>query len=265
MLLELEHIQKNFSSARDVSGSLLEDVSLSVGKGSVTALIGGNGTGKTTLFNIISGFDRDYRGRVILGGRDISKLPPHKIARLGVGRLFQGRQLMGDLTLLENMMVASDEILSERPLASILHPRRTRMSEAEKERRAVDILVRFFGENSVYLQKLHEKASSLSYGQQRLIAFVRLLMDQQEGHDRILLLDEPTSGVNPEFVDTLRSVIGKMVREDGVTVLMIEHNMAFVRSLADVCHYLSDGRIIKSGEVKDILDDPVIRKDYLGL
>lgn len=265
MLLELEHIQKSFASTHDVSGSLLEDVSLSVGKGSVTALIGGNGTGKTTLFNVISGFDRDFRGRVILGGRDISKLAPYKIARLGVGRLFQGRQLMEDLTLLENMMVASDEILSEHPLASLLHPGRTRKSEADKERQAVDLLVRFFGEDSVYLKKLHEKASSLSYGQQRLIAFIRLLMDRNEGRDRILLLDEPTSGINPEFVDTLRSVIGKMVVEDGVTVLMIEHNMAFVRSVADVCHYLSDGRIIKSGNVQDILDDPVIRKDYLGL
>lgn len=265
MLLELEHIQKNFASSYDESGSLLEDVNLSVRKGSVTALIGGNGTGKTTLFNIISGFDRDFQGWVYLSGRNISKLPPYKIARLGVGRLFQGRQLMEDLTLLENMMVASDEILSEHPLASILHPGRTRMSEADKERRAVDLLVRFFGDDNVYLKKLHEKASSLSYGQQRLIAFVRLLMDRHEGRDRILLLDEPTSGINPEYVDTLRSVIEKMVAEDGVTVLMIEHNMAFVRSVADICHYLSDGRIIKSGKVQDILDDSVIRKKYLGL
>lgn len=265
MLLELEHIQKSFASPRDVSGFLLEDVNLSVGKGSVTALIGGNGTGKTTLFNVISGFDRDFKGRVLLNGRDISSLPPYKIARLGVGRLFQGRQLMEDLTLLENMMVASDEIVSEHPLAAILHPRRTRMSETDKERRAIGLLIRFFGEDNLYLKKLHEKASSLSYGQQRLIAFVRLLMDRNQVRDRILLLDEPTSGINPEFVEILRSVIGKMVEEDGVTVLMIEHNMAFVRSVADVCHYLSDGRIIKSGTVKEILDAPVIRKDYLGL
>ena len=85
------------------------------------------------------------------------------------------------------------------------------------------------------------------------------------GNDKLLLLDEPTSGVNPKYIDTFRTIIRNMVEREGQTVLLIEHNMSFVRNVADSCHYLADGRIIKSGVTADVLDDPKIRKDYLGL
>ena len=129
------------------------------------------------------------------------------------------------------------------------------------EQQAIDILKKVFGEDNKYLDMLDHKASELSYGEQRLIAMARLLM----GNDRLLLLDEPTSGVNPKYIEVFQRIIRDMVEKEGHTVLLIEHNMSFVRSVADHCHYLADGKIIKSGPTGEVLDDPVIRKDYLGL
>ena len=263
MMLELNNIRKSFSDNPGRSSSLLEDISMSVKEGRVTALIGGNGAGKTTLFNIISGFDKDFNGKVYFNGRDISRLPAYRISRMGIGRLFQGRQLMEDLTLMENFKIASDDMSSDGPLASIFHFRDTAESEAAKEKKAIGLLERFFPDDDRYLKKLGERASALSYGEQRLMALIRLLM--RDSGDRMLLLDEPTSGINPKNSGTFRRIIREMVEKDGVTVLMIEHNMSFVRSVADCCYYMSEGRILKSGNVDEILDDPLIRKDYLGL
>ena len=224
-------------------------------------MIVGYGAVKTTLFNIISGFEKGFKGQVVLEGNDITKLPAHKISLMGLGRLFQGRQLMDDLTLMENLKIASDDMTGENPLDGIFRRKKVAKSEAEKEQQAIDILKKVFGEDNKYLGMLDHKASELSYGEQRLIAMSRLLM----GNDRLLLLDEPTSGVNPKYINTFRKIIRDMVEKEGQTVLLIEHNMSFVRSVADYCHYLADGKIIKSGPTGEVLDDPVIRKDYLGL
>lgn len=262
MILELKNIRMSYANSRREVLNLLDGVNLAVDEGKVTALIGGNGAGKTTLFNIISGFEKGFEGQVILEGNDITRLPAHKISQMGLGRLFQGRQLMDDLTLMENMKIASDDTMGEHPFDSFLKPRKVAASEAAKEQQAIDILKKVFGETeNKYLGMLDRKASELSYGEQRLIAMARLLM----GNDRLLLLDEPTSGVNPRYIDSFRTIIRNMVEKEGQTVLLIEHNMSFVRNVADWCHYLSDGRIIKSDSTQLVLDDPVIRKDYLGL
>lgn len=262
MILEVKDIRMSYTNARKEVFNLLNGVNMAVGEGKVTALIGGNGAGKTTLFNIISGFEKGFKGQVILEGNDITKLPAHKISLKGLGRLFQGRQLMDDLTLMENMKIASDDTMGEKPFDVFIRRRKVVTSEAAKEQQAIDILKKVFGEKeNKYLGILDHKASELSYGEQRLIAMARLLM----GNDRLLLLDEPTSGVNPRYIDTFRSIVRDMVEKEGQMVLLIEHNMSFVRSVADYCHYLADGKIIKSGPTQFVLDDPVIRKDYLGL
>ena len=134
-------------------------------------------------------------------------------------------------------------------------------SEATKEQQAINILKKVFGDDNKYLGMLDHKASELSYGEQRLIAMTRLLM----GNDRLLLLDEPTSGVNPRYIETFQRIIRDMVEKEGQTVLVIEHNMSFVQSVADYCHYLADGVLIRSGTTKEVLDDEIVRKDYLGL
>ena len=261
MILELHDIRMSYANARKEVFNLLEGVNLAVEEGKVTALIGGNGAGKTTLFNIISGFLKGFKGKVMLEGHDITRLPAHRISRMGMGRLFQGRQLMEDLTLLENMKVASDDMTGESPFDSIFHPKKVKLCETAKEQKTIEVLTNIFGEGNKYLNMLNKLASELSYGEQRLIAMARLLM----GNDKLLLLDEPTSGVNPRYIDNFRTIIRDMVEREGQTVLLIEHNMSFVRSVADTCHYLADGRIIKSGATADVLDDPKIRKDYLGL
>lgn len=251
----------SYANARKEVFNLLNGVTMSVEKGKVTALIGGNGAGKTTLFNIISGFEKGFNGQVFLEGNDITKASAHKISLMGLGRLFQGRQLMDDLTLMENMKIASNDTTGETPFYGFLRPKKVTTSEVAKEQQAIDILKKIFGEKNKYLEMLDHKASELSYGEQRLIAMARLLM----GNDRLLLLDEPTSGVNPRYIDTFRTIIRDMVEKDGQTVLLIEHNMSFVRSVADYCHYLADGIIIKSGCTNVVLNDSTIRKDYLGL
>ena len=261
MILELKNIRLNFSNARKEVLHLLRGVNLGIEEGKVTALVGGNGTGKTTLFNIISGFQGDYTGQVLFQGEKISGSPSHKVAQLGIGRLFQGRQLMGDLTLMENMLIASSDHTGENPFMAIFQSKRIKQMEEQKRQQAIAILKELFGEDCKYLSMLDDKASTLSYGEQRLIAIARLLM----ADNRLLLLDEPTSGVNPVYIDTIAEVIRKIVHEKAVTVLLIEHNMHFVRAIADQCAYLDDGVIEKVGTTADVLDDKEVRNSYLGL
>lgn len=262
MTLELKNIRMSYSNARDEVTYLLRGVDLNVEEGKVTALVGGNGTGKTTLFNIISGFEKGFQGSVLLDGKDITREPAHRIVRMGVGRLFQERQLMEDLTLLENLMIADDNLTGENPLDVFFRPRRVSAREAERKRKAVEVLTRVFGEGNTYLDRLDWRASEFSYGEQRLIALARLLM---MGNVRLLLLDEPTSGVNPQYIDAIARLIRDMASRKGLSVLVIEHNLEFVRETADCCHYLSDGVFLKSGNPADVLNAPEVLRDYAVL
>ena len=262
MTLELKDIRMSYSNARDEVTYLLRGVDMNVEEGKVTALVGGNGTGKTTLFNIISGLEKGFQGSVLLDGKDITREPAHRIARMGVGRLFQDRQLMEDLTLLENLMIADDDLTGENPMDVFFRPRRVSTREAERKRKAVEVLTRVFGEGNPYLDRLDWRASEFSYGEQRLIALARLLM---MGNVRLLLLDEPTSGVNPQYIDAIARLIRDMASREGLSVLVIEHNLEFVRETADCCHYLSDGVFLKSGNPADVLNAPEVLRDYAVL
>lgn len=261
MILQLKDIRISFTNARSEVFNLLNGVNLEVPEGKITALVGGNGTGKSTLFNIISGFQKEFEGEVLMEGKRLNRIPAHEISLMGIGRLFQGRQLMGDLTLMENMKIASDDKIGEFPFDALFRSKKIMMSEKAKEEKAISILKRLFGEDNKYLSMLNHKASGLSYGEQRLIALACLLM----GNDRLLLLDEPTAGVNPVYIDTIGDIIRKMVIEDGLTVLLIEHNMHFVRKIADYCAYLDDGIIAMTGLVNEVLDDREVRNSYLGI
>ena len=261
MLLEIKNIKLSFTNARKETFNLLEGVNLNVEAGKITALVGGNGTGKTTLFNIISGFEKGYTGDIIFEGRNLNKISPHKISLMGIGRLFQGGQLLEGLSLMENMKIASDDRTGEMPFQSLFNRRQVKEKEAEKEEQAKRILTDIFGADNKYLSMLDVDASSFSYGEQRLLSLARLMM----GNDRLLLLDEPTSGVNPVYIDTIERMIRDMVEKDGITILLIEHNMQFVRKIADTCAYLDDGVITKLGPTAEVLDDQNVRNSYLGL
>ena len=260
MILQLKDIHISFTNAHNETFELLRGVDLNVEEEKVTALVGGNGTGKTTLFNIISGFQKGYKGDVIFERHNFNRISAHKISLMGIGRMFQNGQLLAGLTLLENMKIASDNTFGEIPFSSLLHPQRCKKAEDEKERQAREVLVRIFGEGCKYLDMLNHEASAFSYGEQRLLSLACLLM----GGDRLLLLDEPTSGVNPVFIDTIENIIREMVTERH-TILLIEHNMHFVRRVADICAYLDDGIIAQMGPTDEVLDDKNVRNSYLGL
>lgn len=261
MILQLRDIHMSFINAQKETFELLRGVNLDVRKGEITALVGGNGTGKTTLFNIISGFEKNYTGEIVMEDHNFNGLSAHRISLMGIGRLFQDGQLLAGLTLMDNMKIASDDSTGELPFSSLIHPKRWKDAEAKKEAKAKEILIRIFGKNCKYLNMLNEDASSFSYGEQRILSLARLLM----GGDRLLLLDEPTSGVNPIYIDTIERIIRNMKEQEGLTVLLIEHNMHFVRKVADICAYLDDGVIAKVGPTISVLDDKNVRNSYLGL
>lgn len=261
MILQLKDIHISFTNAQNETFELLRGVNLDVEQGKITALVGGNGTGKTTLFNIISGFEKNYTGDVLFEDSNLNRLPAHRISLKGIGRLFQNGQLMSGLTLMENMKLASNDTTGEMPFSSLLFPKRRKQSESQKEAQAREILTRIFGDGNKYLNRLDEEATTFSYGTQRILSLACLLM----GKNRLLLLDEPTSGVNPKYIDTIEQTIREMKEKEGLTVLLIEHNMHFVRKVADVCAYLDDGIIAKVGPTAEVLDDQNVRNSYLGL
>ena len=260
MILQLKDIRLSFTDAHNETLELLRGINLSVEEGRITALVGGNGAGKTTLFNVISGFQKNYSGDVVFEGHSFNRLSAHRISLMGIGRLFQGGQLLPGLTLMENMKLASDDRTGELPFSSLLLPRKCREAEARKEVQAKEIIARIFGADCKYMQMLDQDASAFSYGEQRILSQARLLM----GGDRLFLLDEPTSGVNPVYIETIENILREMVSE-GITVLLIEHNMHFVRRVADTCAYLDDGIIAKVGPTAEVLDDKNVRNSYLGL
>ena len=154
MILELRDIKLSFTNARKETFNLLNGVNLNVEEGKITALVGGNGAGKTTLFNIISGFEKSYTGDVILEDRNLNRVSPHRISLMGIGRLFQGGQLLEGLSLMENMKVASDDMTGEQPFLSLINSRQVRAKESEKEKQALKILENLFGRDSKYLSMI---------------------------------------------------------------------------------------------------------------
>lgn len=260
-ILELKDIKLSFAGSGNETLNLLKGVSLTIEQSKITALIGGNGSGKTTLFNIISGFEKGYSGQVWFNGKNISSLPPYKVSMQGIGRLFQSKQLIGDLSIMENMKLASDDRTGELPFEQLLFAKRVAKAEKAKEERAVEILKSLFGEENKYLAMLDQKSGSLSYGEQRLIALARLLMSD----DKLLMLDEPSAGVNPHYFDAVARVIRRMVEVSGVTILLIEHNLKFIRNLADNAMYLDSGAIELQGETEDVLGNEKLMNSYLGV
>ena len=261
MILELKNIKLSFAGNGNETLNLLKGVNLGIEHGVITALIGGNGSGKTTLFNIISGFEKGYAGQVWFDGKNISGLPPHKVSMQGIGRLFQSKQLIGDLSLMDNMKLASNNRAGEFPFEQLLFPKRVKAAEKAKEERAIEILKNLFGEDNKYLAMLDKKSGSLSYGEQRMIALARLMMSD----DRLLLLDEPSAGVNPHSFDAIAKVISRMVEISEVTVFLIEHNLNFIRNFAERTMYLDDGVIQMAGATEEVLNHPELINRYIGL
>lgn len=249
--LKIKNVSKSVGGLK-----IIDRVTASFPPGRITGLIGPNGAGKTTLFHLITGELRPDTGRILYCNDDISHLPPHRIARMGVGRLFQDVRIFGNLTAFENIASACYGKKSETPWFPFVCRKQARVLDKEVEER-VSYWLQFVGLTAFG----NRPASSLSYGQQKLLAIARLLASGFS----VLLLDEPTAGLNPTVVKTVLAILEKILAEDeSKTIVLVEHNMSVVAEVADWVYFMNDGRISFFGRTDHVLGDREVREIYLG-
>jgi branched-chain amino acid transport system ATP-binding protein len=249
VLLYAEGLHKSFGGVRAV-----RDVSYDIAPGSVFAIIGPNGAGKSTMLNLISGIYRPDSGSLKFIGRDLAGLPPHRRVRLGIARTFQKVRLFKRLSVLDNMM-AGFHIHHNIPAWQYLtHGPAFRHDQARCRSEAMELLtfVGLAGQRDML-------AGSLSYGQQRMLEFARALATKP----RLLLIDEPAAGLNAAEVDSLLERI-LMTRRNGVTVVIVEHNMQLVMNVADRILVMDYGQRLYEGVPADVQKHPAVVAAYLG-
>jgi branched-chain amino acid transport system ATP-binding protein len=223
----------------------LDDVSITVDPGHITGLIGPNGAGKTTLFNVITGLLGPTGGRVLMSDRDVTKLAPHKRARLGLARTFQRLELFTSLSVRDNVRVAG-EIRNRWGLSA-------KRSDARGE---ADRIIAMVGLSEVADREVGE----IPTGQARVVELARALMIKPT----LLLLDEPASGQTEEETDSFGDLLKKLAYEDGLGICLVEHDMALVMKVCETIHVLEFGRIIASGDADSVRNDPAGIDAYLG-
>ena len=241
-LLEIANLSKRFGGVIAVN-----DCSLTVTRGSITGLIGPNGSGKTTVFNLVTGFIPADNGEVRFKSQAITRLGPDRIYALGVGRTFQLARIFPRLTTLENMLVP----VRRSGLRALL----SHGQWGHEKERAMEMLE--------FMEIGHVAGTlggALSYGQRKLLELAAVMMARPE----LVLLDEPAGGVNPALLERIADYIRRLNQQGGVTFLIVEHNMGFVMNLCDQVVVLNQGRPIASGKPKEVRENPAVLDAYLG-
>jgi branched-chain amino acid transport system ATP-binding protein len=248
-LLKVENVTKRFGGL-----AALEEVSLTVDAGEIYGLIGPNGAGKTTLFNCMTGLYTVTSGRVSLEGAEVQALKPHQIVKRGFARTFQNIRLFANMTATENVMVGRHARSRASVLGAILRCRKTR-----EEERAIRDKARELLDYVGLAGKGRTLASHLSYGDQRRLEIARALATEP----KLLALDEPVAGMNPTERQNMGELFRKL-REGGVTLLLIEHDVKLVMGLCDRVAVLDYGRKIAEGPAEEVRRDPAVIAAYLG-
>jgi len=271
-VLEINNLHKSFAStftgtsgkAETETSEVLRGISMNLKHATVTALIGSNGSGKSTLFNVVSGLLKPDKGEVNYRYEDneynLMLLPSHRLATIGIARLFQGNNIFPGLTVLENLMVADNVRLGEQPWHMLFQYRKTKKAEKYRIEEAESILTNLLGSNNPLWEKKDMFAGNLSLGQQRLLAFARLLMNEKA---ELFLLDEPCAGVNAVIREKMAEMI-QLLQAHKKTVLLIEHNMDFAQLIATNAFFLEGGKIAMDCAMDEMLANNYFRKSYFG-
>src|SRR5690349_5677623 len=226
---------------------------LEIPRGAITALIGPNGAGKTTLFNLLTGFDKPDHGTWTFDGTSLSGVPAYKVARMGLVRTFQLTKALGLLTVMENMKLGAKNQRGEHFWASLI-PALWKSQDAELEERAMQLLKKFKLD-----AKADDFAASLSGGQRKLLEMARALMSEPQ----LVMLDEPMAGVNPALTQSLLDHILDL-KDEGMTVLFVEHDMHMVRHIADWVIVMAEGKVVAEGDPINVMKNPAVIDAYLG-
>jgi neutral amino acid transport system ATP-binding protein len=248
-LLSASGLCKSFGGIQAVN-----DAEIEVEKGTITGLIGPNGAGKTTLFNLLSSFIRPDKGRVVFDGEQIQQLQPHQIAQQGLVRTFQVARALSRLSVLENMLLAAQKQTGENFWQVQLQPHVVVKEEKQLKEQAMFLL-----ESVGLAKKAQDYAGSLSGGQRKLLEMGRALMT----NPKLILLDEPAAGVNPKLIDDICDRINAW-NKNGMTFLIIEHNMDVIMSLCDRVWVLAEGKNLANGTPNDIQNNRQVLEAYLG-
>ena len=233
-LLEVQDIQVYYGMIQALKG-----VSFSVNEGEVIALIGANGAGKTTTLHTVTGLLRAKSGHIIYDGQDITKVPPHKIVTMGMAHVPEGRRVFANMTVLQNLKMGAF----------------TRSDKNEIDATIEKVYKRF----PRLKERQNQTAGTLSGGEQQMLAMGRALMSQP----KIILMDEPSMGLSPIFVNEIFDII-QQVSKTGTTVLLVEQNAKKALSIADRAYVLETGKIVLTGDAKELMDNESIKKAYLG-
>lgn len=250
VLLDVKKLTKNFGGLTAVG-----DVTMHLNEGELVGLIGPNGAGKTTLFNLLTGVYEPSEGTVSLDGTILNGMKPYKIASLGLSRTFQNIRLFKEMTVLDNVLIGMANQTSPHLLASFLRLPKYYQSEEELRQKALDLLAIFNLETEA-----DTLAKNLPYGQQRRLEIVRALATKP----KILFLDEPAAGMNPQETAELTELIRKIKDEFNITIMLIEHDMSLVMEVTERIYVLEYGRLIAQGTPDEIKTNQRVIEAYLG-